>query len=271
MAAEPSAPRDASTVVLLRDTRDGIEVFLVQRAASIEFMGGLFVFPGGKLDAADMSAAIQGRIRRGVDSEAVSAFADAVGTTHAVGLAVAAVRETLEEAGVLLGVSDRPAELEALRRSMLDGARLDEVLAQHDLWLDLSPLVPLARWITPAFERKRYDTRFYLARAPLDQRAGADARETVASRWIAPAQAVAEAGAGELRMSPPTLHTLEQLADARDVDAALALARSRPPPLIEPLMRRDGEQWVVIYPGDPEHPVREPAMRGPTRITLPRR
>lgn len=269
--APPVAPRDASTVVLLRDTPAGVEVFLVQRAASMDFMGGLFVFPGGKLDAEDSSAAMRARIAGGADAAAVLAFADAVDDAHAVALAVTAVRETLEEAGVLLGVDRQPAELEALRRRLLDGASLAALLEQHGLTLELSALAALARWITPAFERKRYDTRFYVARAPDDQRAGFDARETVACRWLAPARAIDEARAGTIKLAPPTLHTLEQLSGVPDVEAALALARSRPPPLIEPLIRQIGDDLVVIYPGDPEHPVRESAMPGPTRLVLPRR
>jgi 8-oxo-dGTP pyrophosphatase MutT (NUDIX family) len=270
-ATPPVAPRDASTVVLLRDARDGVEVFLVQRAASIAFMGGLFVFPGGKLDQGDVADAIRARIASGLDCSAVRAFSDAVDLPHSVGLAVTAVRETLEEAGLLLGVTRCPPELDALRQRLLDGESFATLLAQHALSLDLSPLAALSRWITPTFEQKRYDTRFYVARAPGDQLAGADARETVASRWLAPAQAIDEARSGAIKLAPPTLHTLELLSGLPDVDSALALARSRPPPLIEPLLRQVGDQIMVIYPGDPEHPIKEPAMPGPTRLLLPRR
>jgi 8-oxo-dGTP pyrophosphatase MutT (NUDIX family) len=258
--------RPAATVLLARDAQEGgIEIYLVQRHSAIGFMGGMHVFPGGKVCADDASDSMRGCIDArhdvandelwGADVEAGAAFTRAI----------AAIRETLEEAGVLLGIGAPPSELNAVRERLLAGETFPALLAEHRLSLELSVLQPFSRWITPESEPVRFDTSFYLARAPLDQEAACDRSESVSGMWIAPAAALEAARTAQIRLAPPTALTLESLKAAASVDAAWALATSRPPPVILPIMRAQAGEFVIVYPGDPEHPVRTPAMDGPTR------
>jgi 8-oxo-dGTP pyrophosphatase MutT (NUDIX family) len=270
------APRPASTVVLARDgERGGIEVFLVQRNGSMGFMGGMHVFPGGKVCAADDSARMRELIADHDDHACHCVWGDDVTAPHSVARAVAAVRETFEEAGVLLAerrsLTRAGARLAELRARLLAGETFDALLEQAKLRLELGALQPLSRWITPASERQRFDTSFYVARAPHDQNADHDRTESIAGGWFAPEQAAAAAREGQIRLAPPTALTLESLAAVASVDAALALAASRPPPIILPILLTIGAEVVILYPGDPEHPVAEPAFAGPTRRVLRRR
>lgn len=269
--APPATPRPAATVVLARDrSAGGIEVLLVQRHGSIGFMGGMYVFPGGTLNASDRDDALLAHLAAEDAERLVERWGRGIDRSLALGLAVTAVRETFEEAGVLLG-SDTQAELRAaLRARLLAGEGFATLLAEGGVNLRLDALVPLSRWITPAFEPKRYDTLFFLARAPLDQFAEHDQGETVASAWLSPEEALAKRDAGEMRVAPPTARTLEGLCDAESVDAARARVEGVRPPLVEPIIRVEGDEVVILYPGDPEHPERERAFAGPTRHVLRR-
>ena len=270
------APRPASTVVLARDAaRGGIEIFLVQRHASMGFMGGMHVFPGGKVGPEDDSERMRAQIANCHDHARQCPWGEDVAAPESLARAVAAVRETFEEAGVLFAVREslagaggRTAEL---RARLLAGEPFDALLEQAGLQVDLGALQPLSRWITPASERQRFDTMFYVARAPDGQDAEHDRSESIAGAWFAPEQAAAAAREGRIRLAPPTALTLESLAAVASVDAALALAASRPPPTILPILRTVESDVVILYPGDPEHPVAEPAFAGPTRRILRRR
>jgi 8-oxo-dGTP pyrophosphatase MutT (NUDIX family) len=267
-------PKPASTVVLVRDgAQGGIEVFLVQRHGGMGFMGGMHVFPGGKISPGDGGERMRARI---VDHEHEHprhcVWGSDVPADESIARAVAGVRETFEEAGVLLaepGSLARPREpLGTLRARVLAGEAFVELLEQAGLSLALAALQPLSRWITPASERQRFDTTFYVARAPHDQRADHDRQESIAGDWFAPEQAARAARQGSIRLAPPTALTLESLSGAASVDEALALAARRAPPTVLPIMRTIGSDVVILYPGDPEHPVSTKAFDGPTRRVL---
>jgi hypothetical protein len=117
----------------------------------------------------------------------------------------------------------------------------------------------------------RFDTSFFLTRVPADQVADHDRGEAVDALWVSPRAALEAVAGGTLRLAPPTQRTVEQLQDCTSVDAALRLAASRPPPVIMPIIRWAGEELMIYYPGDPEHPVRERAFAGPTRHVLRQR
>jgi 8-oxo-dGTP pyrophosphatase MutT (NUDIX family) len=264
----PVVPRPAATVVLARDaSAGGIEIYLVQRHASIGFMGGMHVFPGGKVCDGDESPAMRACIR---DAAALrgDAWGDDVDASAALARTIAAARETFEEAGVLLGTDAPGATLLALRRRLLAGEAFATLLAEQSLSLQLASLQPFSRWITPDSEPVRFDTSFFVARAPHDQEAEHDRMEAVDALWIAPARALEVAARGEIRLAPPTARTLESLRDVTSVEAAHALARSRPPPIVLPLIRPIGDELVLLYPGDPDHPLKTPALEGPTRRVL---
>jgi 8-oxo-dGTP pyrophosphatase MutT (NUDIX family) len=270
---EPSnalaAPRAASTVVLLRDGATGVEVFLVQRHGSIGFMGGMHVFPGGKVADSDARAEVEAHSQ---DAACVDrhAWGDGVDRDASFARAVAAIRETFEEAGVLLCAQAIGPGAADARARLLAGAPFADVLAELRVKLQLNALQPLSRWITPESEPVRFDTSFYVARAPSDQVADHDRTESIAALWVSPTGALQRAEAGEIRLAPPTARTLEGLAGVSSVEAAIADAARRAPPLVMPVIRTVGDEVVIYYPGDPEHPVAEPALSGPTRYVLRR-
>lgn len=261
----PSPPRDAATVIVLREAEDDFEVFMVRRHDKAGFMAGAYVFPGGKLDEADKHPGLLARIR-GREPEDCAAALGEQDALRSTALFLAAIRETFEEAGVLLATGE-PAE-EARRRLQDGETTLLGVAEEADLRFHVDALVPQARWVTPTVEKRRYDTRFFLARVPADQRASHDAKETTEGAWLTPRAALAKAEAGEIQLPPPTLCTLEWLAERRGIDDALQAAANRPPPLVQPVFHDQDGTFVLALPGDPLHPKRQPAFDGVTRFVL---
>jgi 8-oxo-dGTP pyrophosphatase MutT (NUDIX family) len=235
-AAIPALP--AATVMLVRDAAP-LEVFVLGRNVGAAFAAGFYVFPGGKVDPGDGGAAVE-PFTDGPDDATASATLG----VESGGLAywVAAIRECFEEAGVLLARrrdGGPPAPRHDDRRRVHDGSlSLVELCRRDDLVLATASLRYVAHWITPLAERpRRFDTRFFLAAAPAGQDGSHDEGETVDSRWVAPADALAQAAAGELLLMPPTIAQLRFLAGCSDVADALARADAAgPPPRILPTL-----------------------------------
>lgn len=262
LAPANGTPRDASTVVLLRDAPHGLEVFLMKRSGLSDTFSEAYVFPGGKLDAHDSSAPALAAL-----DEPVTALARRLGEPDlsadlAAGLYVAALRELFEEAGVLLAHGEcRPASLQS---------------ADWQAWVDTSAnrlaasaLVPWSRWITPrmaALSKKRFDTRFFLALAPDNQIASHDNFETTASIWLPPVEALRRYHRGEIDMAPPQIMSLGHLARYSTATEALAAARAQLPPCICPENFEEDGTTILSYPGDPRHSVPTRALPGPTRL-----
>jgi 8-oxo-dGTP pyrophosphatase MutT (NUDIX family) len=271
MTDASAAPKPAATVVLARDRAEGgIEIFLVQRHGGMGFMGGMHVFPGGTLSVGDTSDAMRARIEEPAETRVVHPWGEGVGRERAIALAVAAIRETFEEAGVLLCHAVDAGALRSMRTRLLAGDAFATLLEEAGLRLRLDVLTPLSRWITPKLEPKRYDTLFFLARAPGAQHAEHDRHETIAGAWLAPDDALAKASAGEIRLAPPTSRTIEGLRNASSIDVAVERALARTPPRVEPVLRVHGDEVWILYPGDPDHPDRDVVFEGPTRIVLRR-
>ncbi|MBN8615331.1 MAG: NUDIX hydrolase [Deltaproteobacteria bacterium] len=264
-------PLPASTVILLRDGDSGLEVLLVQRHKATAFMGGAYVFPGGKLDPLDASDGVRSHLRSADDDTMLAALGptETIDATTARALFVAAARETFEESGVLLGTTPRnAAEIAAQRARLNAGTPFSDVLAALEAHLALDRLVPASRWVTPAVERKRFDARFFLcavSRADSD-RASIEEHETVASRWLTPEEAVALHHAATIDLPPPTLRTLELLSPHATAGEALEATRQRPPPLVRPAFHAPDTGWVLALPGDPLHPEPSPVLGGTTRF-----
>jgi 8-oxo-dGTP pyrophosphatase MutT (NUDIX family) len=268
------APRDAATLVVVRDrTGGGIEVFCVQRHKGTGFLGGAIVFPGGKLDPGDLDAAWAHR------ASAPRAPTSPIASDDSLlrGLAVAACREALEEAAILpvAGGSRTPdhGELLAWRGRMArKETTLGELLDRQGARLDLAALHAFARWITPVAESRRFDARFFLYVAEPTLTGAHDEHETTASFWAAPGEVLQRFAAGELQLAPPTHRTLEVLAGASDARDAVRLADSSCVDAICPRLvnHRDsrGETVALVLPGDPEHDVREPRSPGKSRYVL---
>ena len=262
---QASVPRDAATVLLLRPAGRDFEVFMVKRSGLSDVLGEAHVFPGGKVDAADGSAEMLAHLEGTQDLDP-AALGEALPPDRLAALYVAAARETFEEAGILLARNAGRAALEAGRQRLNAKESFASVLADLDLKLDLSSLVPWVRWVTPTFLAKRFDARFFLAAAPADQTAMHDDYEATHSEWVSPREALARWERNDIKLAPATFKSLEHLALYDSIDAALADARSRPAPIVMPhSVERDGVREIYL-PGDPAHSTQAPAIPGPTRL-----
>jgi 8-oxo-dGTP pyrophosphatase MutT (NUDIX family) len=245
-------PRDAASVILCRDGARGVEVFLLRRHRKASFMSSAFVFPGGAADEGEEDPR------------------------------ETAARELFEEAGILL--ADRAVDasvLAGMRGRVHDGARLQDLLAGEGVGLDLEGLAYFAHWVTPSAERKRFSARFFVARLPGGQTPSFDNRETVDEIWVTPEEALAKAG--ELRLPPPQVRTLWEMAPVaeRGVEAVFELCRERatcPHPILPRLCPQESG-FTLLLPWDPEYlgagtgeaiemPADHPLAVGPSRFVL---
>jgi 8-oxo-dGTP pyrophosphatase MutT (NUDIX family) len=259
--------RPAATVLLVRDAEaGGIEVFMLRRTLAAAFASGMFVFPGGKVDDVDGVAAISD-LCDGLNDPTASSLLGLPGG----GLAfwVACIRECFEEAGVLLARRhdtgevlrfddpDTESRFGRERSAIHDGsAALLDLCAREGLRLATDAIHYVSHWITPVGERRRFDTRFFVARAPHAQRPLHDNAETIDSMWIRPADAISRWRAGDLVLMPPTAANIEFLLPHDTADAALeAAARVGTPRPILPKLRVDSEGRVtgIAMPGDPDY------------------
>lgn len=266
--------RDATTLLLLRPVEgpDPFEIFMVRRTAKAAFMASAMVFPGGRVDPADADDRLLARCDMGRD-EAAERMGMADGTA-ALALLLAGVRETFEEAGLLLAHGpDGPLDLEdgALRGRLAKhrdrlNARETTLLAlteDEDLRLEVRRLAFYAHWITPPIAARRFDTRFLVARAPAGQRGQHDAVETTASAWLSPRAALEGYAAGDLQLAPPTLRILTELTQAPSLEATLKVDGVPRPVLPQPRPSKAG--MALLLPGDPDF---DPPGEAPNRIEM---
>ncbi|MBW2376587.1 MAG: NUDIX hydrolase [Deltaproteobacteria bacterium] len=263
----PDKPiRDASTVIVLREADQGLETFLLCRHHQSGFLGGAHVFPGGKVDSSDGEPSWRARIDRSTEE-----ITERLGESNAevgLGLLVAAVRETFEEAGVLLASTASDVDLVATRERLHGGASFSALASDIDMKIDSTALTPYARWITPKVETHRFDTRFYIAVLPEGQTASHDGTETTSATWLRPARAIDDMIAGRIKLAPPTVRTLQCLAQFDDASSLIADALSRKPPLVRPRVVTSEDGWFLALPGDPEHPESEAVLPGATRMVF---
>lgn len=248
--------RYAATVVLLREDARGLEVFLVRRNTVVDFMAGAHVFPGGKVDPQDSDPALVARLRGERDASTPPEFY------------VAAIRETLEEAGVLLGGRADRERLAAARRALHERQAFASVAADLDLALEGGLLVPWTRWVTPVTSPKRFDARFFLAAGPAEQLASHDEHETTESTWISALDAIEQVEHGKMMVAPATYKCLAVLATYRNLAEAFGAARTDPLRTWCPVVRMEQGKRLILLSDDPEHPDRFPRMPGPTRMVF---
>ena len=278
-ASAPPAPIPAATVVLLRDCRaedhaEGIEVLLLRRRGK-GFLGGMYVFPGGKLDPVDASAELLARLEAPGSPTAFAQEAlgeDETSAEVAAALHIAAIRETLEECGLLLGAGIEPESLVQARATANAGdfqqalAHVEAALGRR-LSFPLAAVTPIARWITPTLETKRFDARFFAGRAPARQEETPDGNETDEALWATPTSALERHASGKLPLLPPTWMTLEGLRGMASVDDAMRSLRARRPGRVQPEPAR-GAGFTLCFPGDHAHSVPDAAIPGPTRLSF---
>jgi 8-oxo-dGTP pyrophosphatase MutT (NUDIX family) len=247
---DPLLPRPAATVMLIRDTADGIKVFLMRRHSAMDFVAGVMVFPGGGVDDRDRNADIAWF---GPEPD-WWAERFRVEPDLAEALVCAAARETFEESGVLFaGPADDPdgivgdASIYREQRAALEDKSLSfgEFLRKENLVLRADLLRPWANWVTPKEERtRRYDTYFFVGALPEGQRADGDNTESDRAEWATPQAAIAEFEAGRCFLLPPTWTQLDSL-NAHTVAEVLAVERQIV--TVQPNLEIDGDNWIFEF------------------------
>ena len=229
-------PIPAATLVLVREAGAGgpPELLMVERASGMAFAGGALVFPGGRIDPADHDLAERFGLPDG-------------------GARIAAIRETIEETAVAVGVQPLPSfeDTIALQRGLVADRSFGELLAEAGLLLDPAALTPLARWLPNFHVTRRFDTLFFVAAAPAgDWRPTVFAGECSGAYWLTAADALERERSGEARLIFPTRRNLERLARHRGFEAIRADAQAHPIEPITPWVEeRDGEKFITIPSG----------------------
>jgi 8-oxo-dGTP pyrophosphatase MutT (NUDIX family) len=249
-------PRDASTVMVVREgAGDELEVFCVERHPRSGFLGGALVFPGGKVDSGDRVEA-WARLSTPLCPRARSFAAD---EATARAFAVAALREALEEAGIVAVTGARldTRALVALRRDISGETPVSfaAALGSRGLLLDTARLAAVGRWITPTDEPKRFDTRFYLLSVPDGQEGAHDNHETTTSFWATPSDVLCRWQREEVVLAPPTVWMLGLFSGLKSTESAFAVAERTSLEPVLPCFVEHAGTTVLTLPGDPLHPV----------------
>lgn len=223
----------AATLIVVRERASGPpELLMVERAQDMAFAGGAWVFPGGRIDKAD-------------ERFAASSGSDAA--------RVAAIREGIEETAIPVAVSPTPDAIVTgeMQRRLLEESDFEALLEDHGLTLDPDALTPLARWVPRFHATRRFDTIFFVARAPAGEWVpNTIERECAGAHWIGAAEALRRDEAGELQLIFPTRRTLERLAQHDSFEAIVADAREHPIEPISPWLDEvDGERFITIPEG----------------------
>ncbi|MGU3390315.1 NUDIX hydrolase [Sphingomonas sp. M1A8_2b] len=239
----PSPPAiPAATLILFRDAPVGPpQILMVERAKAMAFAGGALVFPGGRVDPGDHALAAM--LERPDDDTAAR---------------IAAIRETIEEVGLAIGIAPAISErlITTLRAGLHAGMPFAQLLAEADLRIDVEALDYFARWLPAHAASRIFDTRFFLARLPTDAPAArVDATENVRLFWATAADVLAEADAGRATIIFPTRRNLERLAQHGDYDAAVADARAYPIRTVTPWAALRGGVEHLCIPDDLGYPV----------------
>jgi 8-oxo-dGTP pyrophosphatase MutT (NUDIX family) len=255
--------RDAATVLVLRDGEEGLEVFMLMRNLNSDFVGGAYVFPGGAVDPEDRHDDLEPLCEGRTDADASRRLGIERG-----GLAfwVAAIRESFEEAGLLLAYDvdgefvdlDNAADvaLWSAHRTEVDQGRrrIVDLCAAESLRLAVDRMHYFGHWITPMGAPRRYDTRFFVTGAPTNQTPLHDDHEVIANEWVRPVEALRRFRAGEMTMMPPTVSSLKAMARFETADQALAAATeiAHVPAVLPRIIAVDGGMRIVL-PGDPAY------------------
>lgn len=248
--------RPAATVMLIAD-RPNLQVFMMERNANIVFAGGMWVFPGGRVDATDSPLKFQALSTHRTDAEASALMnIEDGGLSYYIG----AIRESFEEAGILLALdkdSHEPLSLAGkensarfnIHRNSVNASERDflEIIEEENLILDAGAMHYIARWVTPKGPPRRYDTRFFISRMPENQIPLHDDNELVHSEWISPEEILAKVEAEEMILMSPTLRMIQSLAKFDSADDVIAAASANLPDE----RARVNKNKELVLPGDP--------------------
>jgi 8-oxo-dGTP pyrophosphatase MutT (NUDIX family) len=247
----PAEPRDAATVVLLRRGAEGLELYLLRRHVSMDFAGGMCVFPGGGVDPRDFDHTVAWA------GPSPAEWAERLGVEEAKARALvcAAVRETFEESGVLLAgesaesvVADTTGADWEADRVELEGRELalTEFLSRRGLVLRTDLLGVWSGWLTPVFEPKRYRTWFFVAELPEGQRTRDVSTESDQVVWLSAMRAVEQAESGEILMLPPTYITSLDVGQYADPQAVIDAAADRRVEMFCPAVEEDTDGGFTL-------------------------
>jgi len=246
--------RPAATLALLRDSPRGPEVLMVQRAPTAVFLGGAYVFPGGALDTADTDPRVVARVRN-LPAE-----------TPSIAYWIAAIRECFEEAGILIACDDDGRLISPGRAAALSSHRSKpfvDLLETENLYIPAGELAYIGHWVTAPNRPRRFDARFFAARAPEGQQGSHDAGETVHDIWITPKEALVRGARGEIELVYATQVTLRELEKFATVDETMRalhaltdIEENRACIAVgadgEKVFRRADPQYYEIHWSDPE-------------------
>ncbi|MCW2754975.1 MAG: hydrolase [Marmoricola sp.] len=249
----PAEPRDAATVVLVRPGADGPELYLLRRQISMEFAGGMCVFPGGGVDPRDFDHTVAWA------GPSPAEWAERLGTdeARARALVAAAVRETFEESGVLLAgesadsvIADTTGDDWEADRIALEKRELSmtDFLTSRGLVLRTDLLGAWAGWLTPVFEPKRYRTWFFVAELPEGQKTRDVSTESDHVVWLPAITAVEQAEERQILMLPPTYITSLDVARYADPAEVIAAAADRRVEMFCPAVEPAGEEFTLTRP-----------------------
>jgi 8-oxo-dGTP pyrophosphatase MutT (NUDIX family) len=237
----------AATLIVVRERADGPpELLMVERAHDMAFAGGAWVFPGGRIDRADEE------------------LAESLATEDAAAR-VAAIREAVEETAVPVGLSPTPTRSMSLemQHDLLAEVRLQTLLRRNGLNLDIEALAPLARWVPRFHATRRFDTLFFVARAPEgDWVPNVAERECKGAHWVSAAEVLERDKAGELQLIFPTRRTLERLAQHSTFEEIVADARAHPIEPISPWLDEVGGERFITIPDGIGFPVTRERLEG---------
>jgi 8-oxo-dGTP pyrophosphatase MutT (NUDIX family) len=261
-------PRKAATTILLRNKEpEGFEVFLLKRHEKNSFMGGNYVYPGGRVDREDGSLEMCSFSEGVTLEEAQMILGRAISPEESVAHWIAGIRELFEEAGVLLAY-DQQGKLLQLKgreererflryRESLQKNKISicEMARKENLRFALDQLHYYAHWITPEARSERFDTRFFLTRYPLGQEATHDQKETTAGAWLTPQKALEENLTGEVVLSPPTLKTLEDLSRFENIEEIFHSLKKEDIQPILPILTKISDHPLLVFPWDAEYEI----------------
>ena len=260
-----SIPKKATTVILLRERKsEGFEVFLLKRHEKSSFMGGNYVYPGGRVDPEDGTLEICSLCKGITTGRHIRCLEDRFLPEESLALWIAGIRELFEESGVLLAYDQRgnlfqpknSVERERFLnyRGLLQKGKLTlyQLAQEERLFLALDQLHYYAHWITPEARSQRFDTRFFLARHPIGQEASHDQKETIAGLWLTPQKALAENLEGEVVLSPPTLKTLEDLSRFKSINDLFDSLKNEIRSVL-PILTKISGQSFILFPWDAEY------------------
>ncbi len=245
-----ATPAPSATVLLLKDDGESFKVFMVVRNSGFEFAGGALVFPGGRVDSADSI----------MDSNVLAPGFHQF-SREEISNRVCAIRETFEEAGILLARdratsemlnSDRCLDLVSSYREAIHSGdiKFKDMLIKEGLELALGSLVPYAHWITPARSSKRFDTWFYAVRTPEGQLGAHDEIESVESMWITPKEAIDGGNTGYFKLVFATKMNLKRIENLNSVSESLKFAMRSKIVAVEPTVEREGDKIIFSIPED---------------------